>query len=63
MQEKLFLFPIGSLGELLVPIGPLFQLQYNSKLIGGPHINMKILAWLEYVWPVTEIYSSIDEVI
>ncbi len=47
-------FPIGSLGEVLIPIDPLFQLLYKSlalkKAYSRPQRNVKNLAQLDEVF-------------
>ncbi len=62
------LFPIGSLGKLLTPVGPLFQLRCNFvawwKPFCGPQWNTKVFAQdSNMCWVFTEIYWSLDEVI
>jgi hypothetical protein len=46
------LFPIGSLNEILIPIGSLFQLQHNllAWLKQGHKLMQKFLCGLEYMF-------------
>ncbi len=65
------MFPIGSLDELLISIGPLFQVQCHFLAyctVEKAHWRAaekcrNFCAVLEYVLPVHRIYQSVDKVI
>jgi hypothetical protein len=58
------LLRIGSLVVLLIPIGPLFQLQYSFLTFRGPQRSASIFVWPSNMFcQFTGIYWSLNEVI